>query len=203
MTFQDIAKTISPKGLPAMGALMIAGLSAIVSAQSPALGWFKAGAAPGDYETGVDTQVSMSGAPSGFLRNLVARPSGYGSLVHEVSAADYQGKRIRLSSFVKTQDVTDWAVLWMRIDAGRRVLTIDTMMNRAIRGTTDWTRYDILLDVDQTATRVGLGAMLSGSGEIWLSGVKLEIVTSDVPVTSTSGRTWGAPRNLGFEEDPK
>jgi hypothetical protein len=51
---------------------------------------------------------------------------------------DFGGSRIQLSGFVRTEEVSGFAALWMRLDGGAGSLAFDTMQNLNIHGTTDW-----------------------------------------------------------------
>jgi len=57
------------------------------------------------------------------------------------------------------------------------------MVNRAIAGTNDWTKYEIVLDVAPEAVGIAYGFLVSGTGSSWISGFKLEEVGKDVPTT--------------------
>jgi hypothetical protein len=171
-------------------------------------GWGKAGSRPNDYEMGADRSVVMIGQASGFIRAKPdADPKGFGTYMQMFSAADYRGKRVRFSAYVKTENVENWASLWMRVDgqdsdgAGRsRTIAFDNMSNRQIKGTQTWTRHSIVLDVDAAkATMIGLGLMLSGKGTVWIDDVRFEVVGQDVPVTDMYKELFSSgPKNLGF-----
>ena len=47
---------------------------------------------------------------------------------------DFGGSRIQLSGFVRTEDVTSFAAIWMRLDGGSGPLAFDTMQNRSRDG---------------------------------------------------------------------
>ena len=49
--------------------------------------------------------------------------------------------------------------------------------------TTGWKKYEIVLDVPQQATNLAYGALLDGTGEIWISDLSFETVDRNVPVT--------------------
>ena len=67
--------------------------------------------------------------------------------------------------------------MWMRVDGKNQlVYAFDNMMNRAVVGTTDWTLYDVVLDVSALAVDVAYGVLLSNEGTAWLDGVSLDIV---------------------------
>ena len=95
--------------------------------------------------------------------------------------------------------VAGWAGLWMRIDAGSVAAGFDNMQDRAIQGTTDWTRYSVVLDIPLGSTAVNFGILLDGKGSVWLSGVTFEVVGADVPVTAVF-TTPSAPQNLDFRQ---
>jgi len=46
---------------------------------------------------------------------------------------------------------------------------------RGAVGTTPWTRYEIELPVDTTASNINFGMMLVGTGTAWVDGMKVEL----------------------------
>jgi hypothetical protein len=76
------------------------------------------------------------------------------------------------------------------------------MQNRAITGTTDWTKYSIVLHVPKDATGIAFGILLAGGpGEVWLSDANFEEVGTDAPVTGSGGSpSQNGPTNLDFEK---
>ena len=110
----------------------------------------------------------------------------------------YAGKKITLVGYVKTENVTEgYAGLWMRIDPS---VAFDNMSSRGIKGTTDWKKYEIVLDVPTNASNLAYGALLNGTGQIWFSNLKFEIVDNSVP-NSDKGKNWmplTEPTNLEF-----
>lgn len=166
-------------------------------------GWHMAGSQPANYGTGLDRAVVNNGQPSAFLRSTVANTEGFGTLMQSFSAADYVGKRVRLRAWVKSQDVGDWAGIWMRVDKEQTMVAFDNMQNRAIKGTQGWKVYDVVLDVPQGSTGISFGILLSGTGEVWMNDVSFEIVGPDVPVTGNASQNLqrpARPANLKFTE---
>src|SRR5271167_1537397 len=116
-------------------------------------------------------------------------------------AANYVGKRNRFSAFVKSDGVQSWSGLWMRVDKGQDMVAFDNMVDRPIKGTTGWQKYEVVLDVPQDATGIALGVLLDGPGEVWLNGGKFEVVGADVPTTGgDGGKLRDEPTNLDFEK---
>ena len=90
----------------------------------------------------------------------------------------------------------------MRVDKapGGAPLAFDNMHDRPLRGSPDWQRHDVVLDVPQEAMGIFFGVLLTGSGTVWLSDVKFETVGLDVPPTGMTQRQpiADAPTNLDF-----
>jgi hypothetical protein len=182
------------------------GIAAVLAAHAATPpGWGLAGSKPGNYDTGVDRDTLYNAKPSAFLK-AKADQDGFGTLMQSFSADPYIGKRVRFSANVKSDNVARWAGLWMRVDGKdtnltQQSLTFDNMQNRPIKGTTEWKRYDVVLNVPQGATGVFLGILLDGPGQVWLNDVKVEVVGADVPVTGQSTMSLpDGPRNLGFDQ---
>ena len=150
----------------------------------------------------LDHDTTHNGKGSASLKCIVPKASGFGTLMQTFKADTYRGQRIRMSGYVRSRNVKDWAGLWMRVDGAKdEVLAFDNMQNRAVKGTTDWTRYEIVLDVPETSQQIAFGVLLSGMGQVWLDDVKFETVGKEVPTTgSKSSEVPSAPRNLDFEE---
>jgi beta-lactamase regulating signal transducer with metallopeptidase domain len=163
-------------------------------------GWFLTGSAAANYTTGVDPQMSYQGHASAFLKAKPAADKGFGTLAQGFAADQYLGHRVRLSANVKSDAVEDWAGLWMRVDQGSTVVAFDNMQRRAIKGTTDWQNYSVVLDVPKDATGISVGALLTRGGTIWINNVKVEIVGEDVQVTNIPAHKLPpGPTNLSFD----
>jgi hypothetical protein len=191
------------KKLLLIGALVLActaGLAIASDTTSTATGWFMAGMAPDDYTTGLDKTIKHSGASSAYIRSKDA-PKDFSTLMQIISPANYAGKRVRFSAFVKSDKVSEWAGLWMRIDGGKETLQFDNMQDRAIKGTNDWKEYSVVLDVPATATGIFYGILTSGTGTVWIDDAKLEVVPNTIMTTGAKMEQQypTEPANLNFE----
>jgi hypothetical protein len=162
-------------------------------------GWKIAGTSRYDYIMGTDKGSGKEGKNAATIRSCEEKTEGFGTLMQSFDANSYLGKRVRMTGLVKSKNVTGWAGLWMRVDrkTEKRTLSFDNMSDRKIKGTTDWTKYEIVLDVPANATNIAFGALLDGTGQIWFDGLKFEIVDNSVPVT---GKSKTEPVNLDFEK---
>ena len=92
---------------------------------------------------------------------------------------NYNGKFIRLSGYVKTENVIDgYAGLWLRIDPQ---IGFDNMNSRGITGTTDWKEYEIILPLNPKKTdKIVVGGLLVGKGKMWLDNLQVSIDGKDL-----------------------
>jgi hypothetical protein len=147
------------------------------------------------YATGTDPQVTLEGARVAFVRSTASPLAAeeFGTRMSALLQSDmvrFRGRRIRMSTRVKTELVADWAGLWLRIDGapgmGRapEVLNFDNMSTRPIKGTTAWKTYEIVLDVPTETASVVFGVLMVGTGTTWFGPVTMETVDESVPVTA-------------------
>lgn len=87
-------------------------------------------------------------------------------------------------------DVTGGGGVWLRIDSADsgHHLAFANMWDRRVVGTTEWSRHCVELDVPDAAARVAWGFYLHGPGQLWVTGLQLEAVTSGDAKTSGLGR---------------
>lgn len=199
-----------PAARPRLSAVLCALVTVLAvhltaAADLPA-GWFKDGKAPRLFRAGVDTEVSRNGGTSAYLRSWTASPPVFGTLMQQVDAERYRGKRLRLTGWLKTEEVDHedgWAGLWMRVEspAGRSI-SYDNTEEEPVRETSeDWVQCTIVLDVADDAEVIAFGFMLVGAGRVWADDIAFEEVGPEVPVTATPHRR-GLPKepvNLGFD----
>jgi hypothetical protein len=162
--------------------------------------WMLAGSRKHDYEQGIDNDNTFNGKKSAYLRSKESEPEGFGTLMQTFQATAYRNKRLRYSAYVKSEEVENWAGLWMRVDGFEKgkSLCFDNMQNRPIKGTTEWQRFEIVLNVPQDSSNIAFGILLEGRGQVWISDIQFAEVTSDVPVTDLTRSYPDQPENLDF-----
>ncbi len=182
------------------------------------VGWIRTPAGTAErYSMTVDAAVKRTGNASASLAFACGATDGFGSLAQAIAADDYHGKRVRLSGWLKTENAQE-AGLWMRLDGEKRLLGFDNMMPRAVKGTTDWKQYEVVLDVPPETMNILFGTLLAGTGRIWVDDMKLEVVGKEVAVTNqlspaemqidtpnrmSKKKESTQPINLGFENGAK
>ena len=107
-------------------------------------GWVVAGTAPQDYQVSVLPEKREGN--NVVLLESVANPdpSKFGTLSQYCSADQYLGKRVRMTGYLKSENVKNWAGMWFRVDDSKQKdlsLSFDNMSDRPIKNTTDWKKY--------------------------------------------------------------
>jgi len=167
--------------------------------------WFIAGSSPKSYKMGIDEGAGRDGKNAATIQSKQKNIKGFGTLMQNSNPDNYLGKRVRMTGFIKSESVEGWAGLWFRVDQkdSDYAISFDNMEDRSITGSTEWTKYEIVLDVPLNATNLAYGALLSGTGKIWFDDVSFEIVDKSVPTTGKESQNLmplSEPANLGFEE---
>jgi hypothetical protein len=132
------------------------------------------------------------------LCSAVSEPAGFSALKQSISATRYGGRRVRFSATLRTQEVTDWAGLWLRIDGPHGVLIMDNMQDRPLRRSAGWIQAGVVLYVPLEATELHFGALLSGAGAIDLTQPRFEETSQALPVTLTARPLPEEPQALDF-----
>jgi len=166
-------------------------------------GWFAAGSNPSEYEIGIDNSIFENGHSCAYIKSKAPKENEFGTLMQTISAENYLGKRLQLSGYVKSESVNGWSGIWMRIDGeNNQQLGFDNMRDRTIKGTTDWKKYEIVLDVPTNSKTINYGVLLGGNGKVWFDNFKLDEVDKSVQVTNLikENKFPSQPINLNFEE---
>jgi hypothetical protein len=137
-----------------------------------------------NVELKLDRNTKHGGAASASFEALADPDQSFKTMIQAIAADDYRGKRVRFSAFVKSEDVDKSAGLWMRVDTEKSSPSFDNMMDRAIKGTTDWRKYEIVLDVPGDAEVVTFGLLVDSKGKLWVDDMGFEIVGDDVKTTN-------------------
>jgi hypothetical protein len=183
------------------GTLMFMTTLALFSYDLPK-SWFKAGNQPDKYDMGLDKGAGRDGKDVATIKSISNNITGFGTLMQQSLPTNYLGKRVRMTGYMKSVNVEGWAGFWFRVDEAKstRSLSFDNMHDRAIRATTGWKKYEIVLDVPSNASMLAYGALLNGVGQIWFDNFNFEIVNKNVPTTGVGLGIPPQPQNLNFEK---
>jgi len=197
-----------PVGLSAIvAAAVISVVFAQVSSVGAAMpqGWFKTGSAPQSFDMGVVAESDSTGRQIAQIKSKGSENiSGFATFMQQFVADDYRGKAVRFSAKVRSRDVKNWAGLWMRVDdLNGKITAFDNMQERGIKGTTDWTPFEIVLPVATDSKMISFGILLNGNGEVNMTDVSVEAISPMTPSTQPDSSVTPAlkqPINLDFKK---
>jgi erythromycin esterase len=142
-----------------------------------------------DFRSGEEATDTHSGKECVYLKSVVPRPTTFGFLSKSIQPEPYIGKRLRMSGWIRAAlPEGASAQLWLRVDGDwkEKPGCFDNMHENRIRGSVDWSQYDVLVDVPATSKQIVFGILLNGTGQVWLDDVSLESVEGEVTL---AGRT--------------
>jgi hypothetical protein len=193
-----------PRTCLALLVLLATALPALADPGFPS-GWGGGSTRPQDYEFGTAPAPGATGKHAAYIKAKPgAAANAYFIMLQCIKADNYIGQRVRVSSRLRTVD-SSGEQLFMRVD-GRpaangelsKVLSFYNMSERPIKGTTDWKRQYIVLDVPPASTDICFGFILvGGKGEAWADDFSLDPVGKDVPLSVVPPRK---PVNLSFDQ---
>lgn len=97
--------------------------------------------------------------------------------------------------------------MWLRIDPIKSPSSeyFDNMGNRPIKGTTNWKKYEIILDIPTNSNSLNFGVLIYGTGKVWFDNLSFEIVEestekfNDSLNIGISNKLLHKPTNHDFE----
>ena len=111
--------------------------AATLSAQTPA--WRITGLANGEYLISIDSAVSHGGRRSVRIEGLTATPMSTATVLQSIRVGQLRGKRVRLSAYIKTQDVSGTgAAVAVGAAAANSPGSQGMSMTPWVNGSTDW-----------------------------------------------------------------
>lgn len=104
-----------------------------------------------------------------------------------------RGKKVRLSTWIKTDNVAGRAGAWWQSERATGAGVYKGMESQPIKGTTDWTKYELTVDVPSNAVETSFGFTVVGEGAAWFDDIEIEI----------DGKKYEDPTkfSLDFEND--
>ena len=126
-----------------------------------------------------DDSVSHTGRWSVRLQRA-AQSAGTFSVITRSLPVDFQGGTVELRGYLRLQEVSGNAGLWMRQDADGQMLSLENMQSQQVKGTHEWAQYRIALPIDPKAQQLFFGVLVSGTGTLWAD--DLELLVDGKPI---------------------
>ncbi|MFV0304439.1 MAG: multiprotein-bridging factor 1 family protein [Moheibacter sp.] len=193
------------KKISVLSLILISIISSFIFLSSNANGqvidnWFLTGSKKESYTIGLDKSVYKTGNSSAYIESKDEKIKGFGTLMQSCSAENYLGKRVKMTAYIKSKDIKNRAGMWMRVDSRqpKKTLSFDNMKERPIKGTTNWTKYEIILDVPEESGMLNYGVLINGTGKVWFDNVRFEIVDKASVKSTSKPVKLKKPTNLDF-----
>lgn len=160
-------------------------------------GWHQFSKTPeSKIETGIDEKIFHS-EPSSFY--LTCTSGMGGNINQKIVGAEYSGKRIKVSAYLKSDNLTNdngyGGQVWAYSYSGKDVYMTSAAGN--IKGTTDWTEYSVVFDVPKDNPSVTYGLSVSGHGTVWIDSINFEVVDKSTPLKNARySKGVSKPKNL-------
>lgn len=134
------------------------------------LGWSRG--ERGVFAVELDSAVVHGGTQSVRITASPDGRLGFGSLARRIDVTPFVGKRVRLHGWVRTQGVTGWATLWLRVDGGE--VTYE-MADSPLGTSSGWGEVvaDAMIIGGKELT---FGVALAGDGTAWFDDLSIEVV---------------------------
>jgi hypothetical protein len=185
-----MARLLAPLLLAAITSMTAHPVRTDVSRLQESLGFEqeqKQGGLPAGWRGGPDGTIFADDkiVHGGRWSARIERNSEGFSTVTQSIPIDFAGKTIELHGFFRTEEVGEFAGLWMREDGDSPGLAFDNMYQRQVKGTANWKEYSIALPIHPAARQLYFGFLLAGSGKAWVDDLRL--LVDGKPV-------WEAPK---------
>jgi hypothetical protein len=113
-----------------------------------------------------------------------AQSAGAFSVITRRLPIDFEGRTLEVRGYLRLQDVSGNAGLWLREDADGQMIALENMYSQQVTGTHDWTQYSITLPIHPQAQQIYFGILVSGTGTLWAD--DLELLVDGKPIAEAS-----------------
>ena len=140
-------------------------------------------AGPAAYRFTVDAEHAHSGKHS--LRIHRFQPQVYGMAEQIIPADQLAGKTLRFTIWARSADVgPEGATAFL--GAYESSLMLQESRGAAITGNTDWTRFEMTIEVPPAATHIQAGIILHDAGTVWIDSAELVLVEAAAAPAATA-----------------
>jgi hypothetical protein len=122
----------------------------------------------------LDRTVTHGGEAAARLEREAGSEGAFSSLTKKLDV-DFTGEWIELRGFLRTEEVTGFAGLWIRQDGESGSVRFDNMHDRGPTGTSAWTEYTIRQPIDPRTRKLFFGVLLTKEGKVWADDLQLTV----------------------------
>jgi len=120
----------------------------------------------------VDDKVVHTGPLSVRIERKADSPGSSSSLA-KVLPIGFSGSTVELRGFLRTEDVSGYATLWMREEKDGETAVFMDMQTRRLTGTNGWSEVSVNLSLQPGGQQLLVGALITGTGKAWVEGLQL------------------------------
>ena len=132
-----------------------------------------------EYAAAVDPEVKHEGRAAVCISSETAKRGNYCSYgINNRHPEKYAGHRVRMTAWIKTEEVTGSSGMNLRAVVGDNSHAIAVKENKTLLGTNEWEEVSVELDVPVGTQCLSSAILLVGSGKLWVDveGVRWEVV---------------------------
>ena len=149
--------------------------------------WRQSFTSAGDYPMTTDLAITHDGNPSICFAyagpdNASAKSfAWFGHTIHYPESERYAGHTVRLSGWIKTENVSNHVQPQIRPLSGlmqrdSKLLAKDSMVqDKSLRGTLNWTPFSLTCDIPKNTGYIVTSFIFWGSGKVWIDTNSLEL----------------------------
>lgn len=142
------------------------------------------------YSNFLDSTNKKTGNYSICISKIDSLPNCFEFFTNTVPAVLY-GKTIKLSAYIKTQNVSEgYGGIWIRVEGTNgSIISFDNMNDKGVIGTSDWHKVSITVPYDsENSESIYFGGLLSGKGKVWFDDFTMQIDGKDYGTLKTNLR---------------
>jgi hypothetical protein len=156
-------------------------------------GWRHVGSARDDFDIFLDRDVHHGGQISGRIECLKNTSKGTGTLEQDFRPDEYLKKRIRISAWTRGENAGRVMIYGRAENGAGQVISFGNSLDHAIRGTLDWRKQEVVINVPEQTTVIQVGLILVEKGKAWIDDILIEEVDKKVRLTNPAFQP--GPRN--------
>jgi hypothetical protein len=164
--------------------------------------WTKSGTWAGSYNIEIKANEGINESKAIILESVGKDIYGSGAVIQTINARNYLGKRVKLSAFIRTENVKDFACLILSPQNKMDDFWNNSFNNSEdkktyLQGNHDYKKIDSYLNISDNAGNLVIGAMIKGEGKIWIDNISLEIIEN---LPENPQALSKEPQNIDFED---
>jgi hypothetical protein len=150
----------------------------------------------------VDDRVVHTGHWSVRLQRD-SQSTGDASSITRRLPLDFRGGFVELRGYLRLQDVSGNAGLWLRQDVDGKSVAFDNMQSQQITGTHEWAQYLITLPIKPQAQEIFFGVLVTGTGTVWADDLELLVDGKPIAEAVSAPVPPGLPADHEFDSDSR